>query len=105
MVGGDSNSTASQTLRDKGRQIGSCTLVHLECGGIDMQPKARPRIGLLPTRHNYRWDQFPWLKGLGLDMYGRLREMLDRYADVIAPDLVDNPQGHRRQVDRLLGHL
>jgi L-arabinose isomerase len=61
-----------------------------------MQPKVRAKIGLLPTGHNYYWDQFPRLRGLGLGMYARLREMLDPYAEIVAPDLVDNPQEARR---------
>ena len=56
----------------------------------------RAKLGLLPTGHNYYWDQFPQLKGLGLGMYGRLREMLAPYADIIAPALVDNPQKARQ---------
>jgi len=61
-----------------------------------MQPKVRPRVGLLPTGHNYYWDQFPRLKGMGLGMYAHLREMLDQVADVVAPDLIDNPEEARR---------
>ena len=61
-----------------------------------MQPRVRAKIGLLPTGHNYYWDQFPRLKGLGLGMYAHLREILDRYADVVASDLVDNPEQARQ---------
>ena len=61
-----------------------------------MKPRVRAKIGLLPTGHNYYWDQFPRLKGLGLGMYARLREMLDQYADVVAPELVDNPEEARQ---------
>jgi L-arabinose isomerase len=61
-----------------------------------MQPKVRAKIGLLPTGHNYYWDQFPRLKSLGLGMCGRLREILASYADVVAPDLVDSPQEARQ---------
>jgi len=55
----------------------------------------RPKVGLLPTGHNYYWDQFPTLRDLGLGMYGRLRRLLDQHADVVAPDLVDNPEQSR----------
>jgi hypothetical protein len=37
-----------------------------------MRNSMRPRIGLLPTGHNYYWDQFPALRDLGLGMYARL---------------------------------
>ncbi len=49
----------------------------------------RPRIGLLPTGHFYYWDQFPRLKEMGLRMYAKLREHLERIGEVIAPELVD----------------
>ncbi len=49
----------------------------------------RPRIGLLPTGHSYYWDQFPNLKALGLNMYTKLREQLEKTGDVVAPELVD----------------
>ena len=61
-----------------------------------MQSRVRPRIGLLPAGHNYYWDQFPRLKGLGLGMYDRVRNRLSEFADVVAPDLVDNPEQSRR---------
>jgi L-arabinose isomerase len=61
-----------------------------------VKPKVRAKIGLLPTGHNYYWDQFPRLKDLGLGMYGRLREMLAPHADVVAPDLVDSPEEARQ---------
>jgi L-arabinose isomerase len=60
-----------------------------------MRDAIRPKIGLLPTGHNYYWDQFPELKDLGMGMYGRLRELLDLHATVVAPDLVDNPEQSR----------
>jgi L-arabinose isomerase len=60
-----------------------------------MRNSMRPRIGLLPTGHNYYWDQFPALRDLGLGMYARLRDLLERYADIVAPDLVDNPEQAR----------
>jgi L-arabinose isomerase len=52
----------------------------------------RPRIGLLPTGHFYYWPQFPGLKEMGLRMYGKLLEMLERYADIVSPDLVDTTE-------------
>jgi len=61
-----------------------------------MHSTLRPKIGLLPTGHNYYWNQFPDLKGMGLGMYARLRELLDQFADVVAPDLVDSPEQARQ---------
>jgi L-arabinose isomerase len=52
----------------------------------------RPRIGVLPTGHRFYWDQFPNLKEMGQKMYGGLREKLEQWGDVIAPDLVDTPE-------------
>ena len=49
----------------------------------------RPRIGLLPTGHQYYWDQFPGLREMGSRMYQRLRDRLERIGDVVAPELVD----------------
>lgn len=60
-----------------------------------MKPKVRARIGLLSTGHHYYWDQFPRLKEMGLSMYGKLREMLEPMADIVAPDLVDTPEKSR----------
>jgi len=60
-----------------------------------MQGQPRPKIGLLPAGHNYYWHQFPNLRDMGLGMYGRLREMLDEYADIVAPELVDSPEQAR----------
>jgi len=54
-----------------------------------MTARRRPRIGLLPTGHDYYWDQFPHLRGMGDAMYARLRALLDGYGDVVAPALVD----------------
>ena len=49
----------------------------------------RPRIGLLPMGHFYYWDQFPKLKEMGLNMYAKLRENLEKIGDIVAPELVD----------------
>ena len=57
-----------------------------------MSERTRARIGLLPTGHHYYWEQFPRLKSMGLSMYGKLRELLDPLAEVVAPELVDTPQ-------------
>jgi len=53
------------------------------------QRMVRPKIGLLPIGHFYYWDQFPRLRDMGLDMYARLRENLEKIGDVVAPELVD----------------
>ena len=52
----------------------------------------RPRIGILPTGHFYYWDQFPKLREMGLRMYAKLRQHLEKIGDVIAPDLVDTKE-------------
>jgi L-arabinose isomerase len=54
-----------------------------------MEPRVRPRIGLLPVGHHYYWDQFPNLKEMGQRMYDRLWSMLSEFTDIVAPDLVD----------------
>jgi L-arabinose isomerase len=61
-----------------------------------MQPRVRPRIGLLPLGHHYYWDQFPNLKAMGQRMYGRLTALLGEYADIITPELVDSPEKSRQ---------
>lgn len=53
------------------------------------QRMARPQIGLLPIGHFYYWEQFPQLKGMGLNMYAKLQENLKNIGDIIAPELVD----------------
>jgi L-arabinose isomerase len=60
-----------------------------------MNPRARARIGLLPTGHSYYWDQYPRLKGMGLGMLAKLRQMLEELGDVVAPELVDTPEKSR----------
>jgi len=37
-----------------------------------LEPKVKPRIGLLPTGHKIYWSQFPTLKEKGMKMYGKL---------------------------------
>jgi L-arabinose isomerase len=64
-----------------------------------MEPRVRPRIGLLPVGHRYYWDQFPDLKAMGQRMYARLRAMLAQFADVVAPELVDTPARSRQAGD------
>jgi L-arabinose isomerase len=75
-----------------------------------MQPRVRARIGLLPTGHHYYWDQFPGLQDMGMAMFARLRAMLEREGEVIAPELVDSSEKaqqagelfRRQQVDLVL---
>ena len=57
-----------------------------------MSSRPKARIGLLPTGHNYYWEQYPRLKSMGMGMYGKLRELLDSLCEVVAPELVDTPQ-------------
>jgi L-arabinose isomerase len=49
----------------------------------------KPRIGLLSTGHDYYWAQFPRLKEKGLKMRERLIALLEGYATIVAPGLVD----------------
>jgi hypothetical protein len=55
-----------------------------------MRPSIRAKIGLLATGHQYYWDQFPGLRDMGLGMCAHLRSLLEKRADVVAPDLVDS---------------
>ncbi len=51
---------------------------------------ASPKIGLLPTGHDYYWPQFPDLKEMGMAMYEKLLGLLGTYGKVVTPGLVDN---------------
>ena len=57
-----------------------------------MRPSIRAKIGLLATGHQYYWDQFPGLRDMGLGMCAHLRGLLEKRADVVAPDLVDSAE-------------
>lgn len=57
-----------------------------------MSDRLNARVGLLPTGHNYYWEQYPRLKSMGLNMYGKLRALLEPLGEVVAPELVDTPQ-------------
>ncbi len=59
----------------------------------------RPKIGLLPTGHDYYWSQFPKLKEMGLRMYASLRKKLGTMADIVAPELVDTEDKARKAGD------
>jgi L-arabinose isomerase len=61
-----------------------------------MEPRVRPRIGLLPLGHDYYWEQFPGLKEMGQRMQGRLRALLAPMADIVTPDLVDTEAKSRQ---------
>ena len=64
---------------------------------IDLEARMpEARIGLLPTGHFYYWDQFPKLKKMGLNMYTKLRKLLDPMADIVAPELVDTMERSRK---------
>lgn len=60
-----------------------------------MKPKVRAKIGLLPTGHHYYWEQYPRLKQMGMGMYAKLRALLESFADIVAPELVDTPEKSR----------
>ena len=56
----------------------------------NLQERAvRPNIGLLPIGHFYYWDQFPDLREMGMGMYKKLHEQLQKIGEVVAPNLVD----------------
>ena len=54
-----------------------------------LEPKIRPKIGLLPTGHKIYWGQFPRLKERGMKMYERLLSRLESFGEVVTPGLVD----------------
>lgn len=54
--------------------------------------KARAKVGLLPTGHHYYWDQFPGLNERSVEMLAALRSMIEEWADVVAPELVDSAE-------------
>jgi L-arabinose isomerase len=56
------------------------------------ESKVKPRIGLLPTGHKMYWSQFPKLREMGEQMYGRLINELQKFGEVISPGLVDSPE-------------
>ncbi len=56
----------------------------------------KPRIGLLPIGHFYYWDQFPRLRDMGLNMYAKLRESLEKIDDIFAPELMDTMEKFQR---------
>ncbi len=60
-----------------------------------MEPRVRPRIGLLPVGHHYYWDQFPGLQEMGQQMYAALARMLGEFADLVVRELVDTPEKSR----------
>jgi L-arabinose isomerase len=66
-----------------------------------MEPRIRPRIGLLTVGHHYYWEQFPNLKEMGLRMGSKLRGMLSAFGDVIATDLVDTEERSRQAGETL----
>jgi len=57
-----------------------------------MEPKVRARVGLLTTGHQYYWDQYPGLRGMGLNMCAQLRGMLGQYADLVTTELIDTQE-------------
>ncbi|HSM77187.1 MAG TPA: hypothetical protein VLT57_06170, partial [Bryobacteraceae bacterium] len=59
---------------------------------MTMEPKVRARVGLLTTGHQYYWDQYPGLRGMGLNMCAQLRGMLGQYADLVTTELIDTQE-------------
>jgi L-arabinose isomerase len=66
-----------------------------------MEPRLRPRIGLLPVGHDYYWHQYPDLQVMGQRMEKRLCELLAPLGDVVVADLADNPDRARHDGERL----
>ena len=54
-----------------------------------LEPKVKPRIGLLPTGLKIYWEQFPDLKDKGMKMYDKLVAKLSEFGDVVSPGVVD----------------
>jgi L-arabinose isomerase len=50
------------------------------------------------------WDQFPQLKHMGDKMYGELRDRLQAFGEVLAPELVDTPDKAREAAAFFTGH-
>jgi L-arabinose isomerase len=50
------------------------------------------------------WDQFPQLKHMGEKMYGELRDRLQAFGEVIAPELVDTPDKAREAAAFFTAH-
>lgn len=57
-----------------------------------LEPKVKPRIGLLPTGLQMYWFQYPRLKERGLEMYNNLVSRLSEFGDVFSPGLVDTDE-------------
>ena len=51
--------------------------------------RVRPKIGLLATGHFFYWPQFPELKAMSLQMYRKLVTLLEGWAELVMPELVD----------------
>jgi L-arabinose isomerase len=63
----------------------------------DLTPRVvKPQIGVLPIGHFHYWDQFAGLKKLGLSMFSKLRNHLEKIGDVVAPELVDTMEKAER---------
>ena len=58
-----------------------------------LEPKVKPKIGLLPTGHKIYWSQFPGLKERGMKMYAGLLDKLAEIGEVVDPGLVDTYEG------------
>jgi L-arabinose isomerase len=54
--------------------------------------RVRPKVGLLATGHFFYWPQFPELKGMALEMYRTLVTLLEGWAELVIPDLVDTAE-------------
>lgn len=57
-----------------------------------LEPKVKPKIGLLPTGLSMYWQQYPGLKDRGLKMYDELVEHLSEFGEVFSPGLVDTDE-------------
>ncbi len=57
-----------------------------------MSEKPRAKVGLLSVGHEYYWDQYPRLKGMGERMGRKLSDLIGQHADIVPSGLVDSPE-------------
>ncbi len=68
----------------------------MQAENVTSTTELRPKVGLLATGHDYYWEQFPGLQQKSKNLLAAVRDLLSRWAEVVAPDLVDSVEtaGH-----------